>query len=66
MSTEKIIKEIISKKCPFHGKGPIVGISEAGQIEISTCCMEFQQFLENIVKNMGIDEAGSSEIIKDG
>ena len=60
MNTEQLIKEVISKACPFHGKRPIVGIHESGQIELSTCCKEFRKFLENIIREERDHEAGSS------
>ena len=50
MSTEELIREIISKICPFHGKHPTVDIYDAGKINISACCKEFLEQMENIVK----------------
>ena len=35
--------------CPFHGKHPTVEIHEAGQMNISACCEEFREQIENIV-----------------
>ena len=49
MSTEELIREIVSKMCPFHGKHPTVNIHEAGQMNISTCWEEFHKLVENII-----------------
>lgn len=49
MSTEEIIREVVSKVCPFHGKHANVQIHEAGKINISACCAEFHELMENII-----------------
>lgn len=69
MTSEELIREIVSKICPFHGKKANVNINEGGEIEITACCKEFQGFLETLIKNKiqkGIDEGDASEIILDG
>jgi hypothetical protein len=66
MSTEELIREIISKKCPFHGKHPTVEIHEAGEMDISTCCEEFREHIGTIVNSASqntYDAAGSTEIM---
>ena len=50
MNTEDLIREIVSKICPFHGKHPAVEIHETGQMNISACCEEFREQMGNIVK----------------
>jgi hypothetical protein len=35
--------------CPFHGKHAIVDIHETDQIDITACCQEFHELLENII-----------------
>jgi hypothetical protein len=49
MSTEEVIREVVSKSCPFHGKHATVKVQGPGQISISTCCAEFHQQMANIV-----------------
>jgi hypothetical protein len=49
MSTEELIREIVSKICPFHGKHPTVEIHETGQMNISACCLDFQELIQNII-----------------
>ncbi|MEP6947946.1 MAG: hypothetical protein ABI863_01665 [Ginsengibacter sp.] len=49
MSTEELIREIISKMCPLHGKHANVEIHEEGQINISACCAEFHEQMEKII-----------------
>jgi hypothetical protein len=49
MSTEDLIREIISKICSFHGKHPTVEIHEGSQMNISACCEEFREQMRNIV-----------------
>ena len=49
MSTEDLIREIISKQCPYHGKHPTIEIHEIGQMDISTCCEEFREQIGMIV-----------------
>lgn len=49
MSTEDLIREILSKMCPFHGKHPTVEIHEVGQMNISACCEEFRKQIGDIV-----------------
>jgi hypothetical protein len=49
MSPEELIREIISKICPFHGKHPIVEIHKAGGMDISVCCEEFRGQIARIV-----------------
>lgn len=51
MITEELIREIVSKVCPSHGKHPVVEIHESGQMNISACCDEFHQQIENIINN---------------
>ena len=43
MSTEEVIREIVSKMCPFHGKHPTVEIHELGQLDIFACCDAFRE-----------------------
>ena len=66
MSTEELIREIVSKKCPFQGKLPTVEIREPGQMNISACCEEFREQMGNIMDGelqKPFDGTGSSEII---
>jgi hypothetical protein len=49
MNTEDLIREIVSKVCPFHGKHPVVEIREVGKMNISACCDEFLEQIGNIV-----------------
>jgi hypothetical protein len=66
MNTEDLVREIMSKMCPFHGKYPVVEISEVGQMNISACCDEFHQQIGNIVDvelQSPFESAGSLEII---
>ena len=66
MTREELIREIVSKICPFHGKRATVNMHEAGEIEISACCKEFHVFLETLGKykfQKGIDKSGALEII---
>lgn len=68
MTTEELIREMISKMCPFHGKKAIIVSHASGQIDISACCKEFQIFLETLKNdrsNRGIDEVGSCEATRD-
>ena len=51
MSIEELIREIVSKMCPFHGKHPVVEIHRAGQMDISACCEEFRKQMVNIVNS---------------
>ena len=69
MTTEELIRETVSKICPFHGKKAAVKIQGTGQIEISACCKEFRKFLEAHIKHKfqkGVSITGSSEITSDG
>jgi hypothetical protein len=65
MSTEELIREILSKICSFHGKHPTVEIQAAGQLKISACCEEFRKQIGNIVntENAKSFDGFSSEII---
>jgi len=68
MGTEELIREVVSKVCPFHGKRAAVSVPANGRIQISACCDEFHHFLENQVKNKFQHEAtktGSFEIMLD-
>jgi len=49
MSTEEVIREVVSKFCPFHGKHATVKLLDSGEIKISACCAEFHQQMANIV-----------------
>jgi hypothetical protein len=49
MNTESLIREIISKICPFHGKHPTVEIHQTGKLDITACCDEFLHQIEHIV-----------------
>ncbi|MEP6951366.1 MAG: hypothetical protein ABI863_18900 [Ginsengibacter sp.] len=49
MNTEDLIREIISKMCPFHGKHPIVEIHEVGEMNVSACCDEFLEQIGKII-----------------
>jgi len=49
MNTENLIREIISKVCPFHGKHPTVDIHETGKLDINACCDEFLEQIGHIV-----------------
>ena len=49
MITEELIKEIVSKMCPFHGRHPTVEIYESGQMNISACCEKFHDQIEKII-----------------
>jgi hypothetical protein len=51
MGTEDLIREILSKICPFHGKHPTVEIHEAGKMNILACCEEFHEFIQNIIND---------------
>lgn len=49
MSIEEVIREIVSKVCPFHGKHATVKVRDTGHIIIAACCDEFHSQMENIV-----------------
>jgi len=49
MSTEEVIREVVSKSCPFHGKHATVKVLGTGQVSISACCAEFHRQMANIV-----------------
>jgi hypothetical protein len=51
MNTEDIIREILSKMCPLHGKHANVEIKKDWQLNISACCREFHEQMENIIKD---------------
>jgi len=68
MSNEELVREIVSKLCPFHGTRATVNMHVTGEIEISACCKEFQIFLGTLIKNkfqQGINARGAPEIILD-
>jgi hypothetical protein len=60
MYTEDLIREIVSKMCPCHGKHPTVEIHQTFQVSISACCEEFNDFIQKIMKKADLffDEAG--------
>jgi hypothetical protein len=65
MTKEELIREIVSKICPFHGKKPIINMREGTEFEISTCCNEFKGFLVNMIENKletGIENGIAPEI----
>jgi len=47
---EELIREMVSKLCPFHGKRAVVNLDKAGQIEIKACCKKFLEFQESLIK----------------
>jgi hypothetical protein len=51
MSTENLIREILSKRCPYHGKHATVQIHSDLQMEITVCCKEFLQFIEECIND---------------
>ena len=51
MSTEDLIREILSKLCPFHGKHPTVKMHAGGRMDILACCEEFHEFIQNIIND---------------
>jgi hypothetical protein len=59
MSTEEIIREIISKMCPFHGLHPFVDIHEHGPINVSACCEEFHEYIRNIINDRNVEMSRS-------
>ena len=51
MSIEELVREIVSKICPFHGMHPKVTIPECGPVHVSACCEEFHQFIEAYIND---------------
>ena len=43
MTTEELIKEILNKACPIHGKHPTVELNEVGEVNIKVCCKQFHE-----------------------
>lgn len=71
MSTEELIREIISKICPFHGKHPTIELQETGQVNISACCEAFREQCLTIVNlnrakavNKLLEKQGPNKIMK--
>jgi len=47
MTTEELIKEILNKACPIHGKHPTVELNEVGEVNIKVCCKQFHEQIKN-------------------
>lgn len=62
MNTEDIIREILSKMCSLHGKHANVEINKDNQLSISACCPEFQEQMENIIKDFQKREEDTSTV----
>ena len=52
MNTEDVIREILSKICSLHGKHPGIEIEKDWQLNISACCPEFHEQMENIARDL--------------
>lgn len=48
-SKEELIKEILSKLCPFHGLRANIEFDANWEITVSTCCGEFHELISKII-----------------
>jgi hypothetical protein len=60
MNTEDTIREILSKMCSLHGKHANIEINKDNQVSVTACCQEFQEQMENIIKDFQKRREGSS------
>ena len=51
MDTEDLMREILSKLCPYHGKHPNILLDKDWKLTVSACCIEFKDMMEAIKKN---------------
>jgi hypothetical protein len=51
VDTEDLMREILSKLCPYHGKHPDVSLDKDWKLTVSACCIEFKDMMEAIKKN---------------
>jgi hypothetical protein len=48
MDTEDLMREILSKMCPYHGKHPNIELDSNWKLTVSACCNEFKEMMETI------------------
>ena len=51
MDTEELMREILSKMCPYHGRHPNITLDKEWKLTVSACCNEFKEMIEAIKKN---------------
>lgn len=51
MDTEDLMREILSKMCPYHGKHPNITFDRNWKLTVSACCNEFKEMMETIKRN---------------
>ena len=62
VDTEDIIREILSKMCPFHGKHPDIEIDTNWKLKVSACCPEFKGMMESLHRDFENKQATISEL----
>ena len=51
MDTEGLMREILSKICPYHGRHPNISLDKEWKLTVSACCIEFKEMMEAIKEN---------------
>ena len=51
MDTEGLMREILSKICPYHGRHPNISLDKEWKLRVSACCIEFKEMMEVIKKS---------------
>lgn len=51
MNTEDLMREILSKTCPYHGRHPNITLDKNWKLTVFACCDEFKEMMEMIKSN---------------